>query len=359
MLITIYSFIFLVLVVDLSSLLITLYVNGVFKKKSGKSSTWQLMVPVILEWLITIGFYINFKIRKKKLKSKIQKLIEDRKKKIKCYSEERAKKIYKIFKLQGRHFKNTYFENLLITILLFFIPIIIKNIILRKAKYQIIFSVSATLFYGYDIILGIIKFIIKIKRQKAYNKDLYSNKNKNKYNSVSVLENNNNNNNNAQENNISLEDIDININDNIIFEKNIKMKSKLGENFLSISFLLVKCFMEILFIIYFTRIGEKLDNGMNSTTWVVLFIPCYIVFFPLLLFCIFHCLSLYSTFKEKIWLPIITIVPCLLVFVGNCVIIPLKLDNKISFDEKFVTIFFVIGTGFLFFHLYVLNKHKK
>ena len=357
-LILIYIFIFIVLVVDLSSLLITLSSNSEYKKKAVKSSSWQIIFPLIVEWIITIGFYINFKIRKKKMKSKVQKLMGDRKKDIKCYNEERATKISKTLKLQGRHFKNTYFENLLITILLFFLPIIIKNIILRKAQYQVIFAVSASLFYGYDIILGIIKLIIKLRRQQKYNKDLCSEQNKDKYNSISVLDNNNNKG-NIEENNLSLEDIDININDNIIFEKNNKMKSKLGECFMNISFLFAKCFMEILFIIYFIRIGEKLDNKMNSTTWVILFIPIYIIFFPLLLFCIFHYLSLYATFKEKIWLPIITIFPCLFVFIANFVIIPLKLDNKINFNEIFITIFFVIGTGFLCAHLIILNKYKK
>ena len=64
--------------------------------------------------------------RKKRLKSKVNKLIEERKKMIQCYNNERRRKILKIFKLQGRHFKNSYFENLLITILLFLFPIIIN-----------------------------------------------------------------------------------------------------------------------------------------------------------------------------------------------------------------------------------------
>ena len=137
------------------------------------------------------------------------------------------------------------------------------------------------------------------------------------------------------------------------------MKSLLSENYLNISFLVAKCFMSILFIIYFTRIGETLDDKTSSTTWVILFIPCYISFLPVLLFCIFHSLALYSSFKERIWIPIITIFPCLFVFIGNCVIIPLKLDNKINFHEALITVFFAIGTIFLLIHLYILYKHKK
>ena len=237
-------------------------------------------------------------------------------------------------------------------------PIIIKNVIFRKIGLKAIFSESSTLFYGYDIILYLIKLIIKIRKQRIYSKDLYTKKELNNYSSLDIIDNYNNQE-NKQDNNVSLEDIDITINDNIIYERNIKMKSLLNENYLNISFLVAKCFMSILFIIYFTRIGEKLDDKTSSTTWVILFIPCYISFLPVLLFCIFHSLALYSIFKEKIWIPILTIFPCLFAFIGNCVIIPLKLDNKINFHETLITVCFAIGTIFLLIHLYILYKYKK
>ena len=214
-------------------------------------------------------------------------------------------------------------------------------------------------FYGYDIIFVIINIIIKTRKRRLYNHELMSNNIKNSYNSICIGDLNSNQENNEQDNNVSLEDIDINVNDNAIYERNSKMTSIIGENYLNISFLVVKSFMGILFIIYFTRIGEKLDDKTSSTTWVILFIPCYILFLPVILFCIFHCLSLYSNFKNKIWIPIITIFPCIFTFVANSVIIPLKLDNKITFHEAFITVFFAMGTVFLLIHLYVINKYKK
>ena len=359
LLVTIYSFIFIFLIVDLISLLISLSANGVFKQKFEDSSYWELMLPIIIEWFITFGFFINFKIRKRKLNSKVKQLIEERKKNFKCYNNERMEKILEILKLQGRHFKNTYFEQLLITILLVFIPILIKSFIFRKIAFKVIFSVSATLFYGYDIIFELIKIIIKMRKQSIYNKELKNKKKENCYNSINNMESSNSQENNVQDNNITLEDIDININDNYIYERNNKMKSIISENYLNISFLVMKSFMGILFILYFTRIGEKLDDKASSTTWIILFIPCYISFFPILLFCIFHSLSLYTIFKGKIWIPIITLFPSYFVFVANCVIIPLKLDNKINFREYYITIFFIIGTIFLIIHLTILNKYKK
>lgn len=356
--IIIYSFTFLVLVIDLTSLLLTLKDNDIFQKsKSGKS--WILVLPTIIEWLITIGFFINFRIRKKKLKSKIKKIINEKKREIKCYNNEREKIILKILKLQGRHFKNSYYENLLITILLFLFPIIIKIIIFTNVGFKPIFSVSASLFYGYNIIYELIFLIIKTKKRKNYNKELLSKKINNSYKSIDIVENITNQDNNDQDNNVSLGDIDIHINNNTIYERNNKIKSKISENYLSISYLVVKSLFGIFLIIYFTSIGEKLDDKTSSRTWMILFIPYYICFLPALLFCILHILSLCTVFKRKIWIPIITIIPCLLVFFINGIIIPLKLENKISLHESFITIFFIIGTIFLLIHLIVLNKYKN
>ena len=280
---------------------------------------------------------------------------------IKCYNNERKQKILKILKWQGKHFKNSYFENLLITILLFLFPIIIKNVIFKSFSFKEILCASSCLFYGYTILYEFIYFIIKTKKRREYNKKLLSNKN-NLYKSIDAADNiyNQENEKNEQDNNnVSLDDINININDNAIFERNIKMRPKIGNNYLNISFLVVKLLFGIFFVIYFTSIGEKLDDKTSSRTWTILFIPFYICFLPVLLFCILHCLSLYSIFKEKIWIPILTIFPCIFVFVANCVIIPLKLDNKITFHEAFITVFFIIGTLFLFIHLMILNKYKN
>ena len=339
-----------------------------FKKYNNENenknkNSWILSLPAIIEWIITLGFFINFKMRKKRLKSKVNKLIEERKKMIQCYNNERKQKILKIFKLQGKHFKNSYFENLLITILLFLFPIIIKNVIFKSLSFKEILCVSACLFYGYTIIYELIYLIIKTKKRREYNSKLLSNKN-NLYKSIDVVENiyNQENDKNEQDNNnVSLADIDININtnENALYERNIKLKSIIGNNYLNISFLVVKLLFGIFFIIYFTSIGEKLDDKTSSRTWTILFIPFYICFLPVLLFCILHCLSLYPTFKDKIYIPILTLFPCFFVFVANCVIIPLKLDNKITFHESFITVFFIIGTIFLFIHLMILNKYKN
>ena len=313
----------------------------------------------MIEWFITLGFFINFRYRAKKLKSKINEIIADRKKKLKYYREENTNIILKSLKFQGRHFKNTKFKNLLKSILLFLLPIILRKAVFRNAGFKEIFTVSASLFYGYNILIDSIHFGIKKRKQCLYNKKLSLEQLNNPYKSINANDSNSNFHENIEQDNndrICLDDIDLNLNSNEIFERNIKLKSNLGENYLDISFLLVKCVVGILFIMYFSTIGEKLDDNKGSCTWIILFIPFYIFCFISLFFCILHCLSLYSIFKEKIWKPVLTLLPCIITVISNCVIIPLKLENRIALHSAFITVFFTAGTIFFLLHLLVLNK---
>ena len=273
---------------------------------------------------------------------------------LKYYTEENSNFILKSFKFQGRHFKNTKFKNLLKSILLCLLPIILRTAVFRNAGYKEIFTVSASLFYGYIIISESIHFGVKKRKQCLYNKKLSNEILNNSYKSINA----NDSNFNFQDNNdrICLDDIDINLNSNEIFERNAKLKSNLGENYLDISFFVVKCLVGILFIMYFSTIGEKLDDNKGSCTWIILFIPFYIFCFISLFFCILHCLSLYSIFKDKIWKPVLTILPCIITFISNCVIIPLKLENRITLHSAFITVLFTAGTIFFLLHLLVLNK---
>ena len=320
------------------------------------------MLPIFTEWLITLGFFIYLKKRKSNMKEKIKKLILDRKNMIKCFTKERANKFMKTLKLHEINFSHSYFENFLFYILLYIFPILLKFLLFKNLGFKIIFCVTAVLYYGYDIILEVIKFFCKIRQRRKYNKELL-NEHKDKYKSIKVVVDNQNNQINLNDdNNVSVGEIDININnmnENDIYQRNKTMVSKWGEKSFDISFIVVKVILEILFIIYLTRIGEKFDDPNFACSWTILFIPFYLCLLPVLLFCILHCLSLYRIFKEKIWIPILTVTPCLLSFVVNCVIIPLKLDKKISLHQSFIPIIFVIGTIFLIIHFLILRKYKK
>lgn len=341
-------------------MLINLSSAGIFKTKIKSLNSWIIVLPLLVEWFITLGFFISFKIRLKKLKAKIKELIKEKKKYFKSFNEENSDKLFKSLKLQGRHFKNSKFKNLLKSILLFLFPIIIRTAIFKDIGYKEIFAVSASLFYGYNFLFDLIRYIIKRKKQCKYRDKLVLENLNNSYKELEGNDNNHSNMNdpNEQDNNhnISLDDIEINLNDNAIYERNNKMKSKLGEQYLNISFIVVKGILGILFIIYFSTIGEKLDGKKNSCTWIVLFIPFYICILPALLFCILHILSLYTIFKGNIWKVIVTIIPCFSAFLANCVIIPLKLENRINLNSSIITGIFIFGTIFLLLHLLVLNK---
>ena len=262
------------------------------------------MLPLLAEWAITLGFYIHLKKRKYNIKKKIKKLINDKKNSIKLFSKERAKQFRKTLKLQEKNYNNNYFEKFLFNVMLYIFPILLKLIVFKNLGFKIIFCLVAVIFYGYDILSEIFKFFCKIKKQRKYNKELLNDiKNKNKYQSLEVVADIHNNSTNINEdNNVSLREIEIVnncIDENTIYERNKKMKSKFGEISFHIAFLLVKVVLEILFIIYVTRIGEKFDDMNASCSWTILFIPFYLCSLPVLLFCILHCLSLYKIFKKK------------------------------------------------------------
>ena len=320
------------------------------------------MLPLLTMWSITLGFYIHLKKRKTTIKNKIKNLILEKKGSIKCYTKGRAEQFRNTLKLQEKNFSHSYFENFLFSVMLYLFPILLKLIFFKNLSFKVIFCITAVLYYGYDIIYEIIKFFYVLNQRRKYNKE-FLNDGKNSYKSINIIIDNMNNSMNINEdNNVIIGEKEINVNmmnENAIYERNKKLKSKLSGTFLNICFLFVKIILEILFIIYLTRIGEKFDDPNSSCSWSILFIPVYLCSLPVFLFCILHCLSLYRIFKGKVWLPILTVIPCLLTFIINSAMIPLKLDKKISVHQSIIPILFTIGTIFLIIHLIILKNFKK
>ena len=365
-----YSLTFIIILVDLISYLLGFNVGGIsliqekenIEDENDNTNSWILMLPLLTMWAITLGFYIYLKKRKNTIKKKIKNFILEKKSSIKCYTKERAAQFRNTLKLQEKNFSHTYFENFLFSVLLYLFPILLKLIFFKTLGFKVIFCITAVLYYGYDILFEIIKFFYNLKQKRKYNKE-FLNDGRNSYKSINIIVDNMNNTMNLNEdNNVIIGEKEININnmnENDIYERNKKMKSKLGGTFLNISFVFVKIVLEILFIIYLTRIGEKFDDPNSSCSWTILFIPFYLCSIPVILFCILHCCSLYRIFKGKVWLPVLTVIPCLLTFIINCIMIPLKLDKKISLHQSFIPILFTIGTIFLIIHLIILRKHKN
>ena len=133
-----------------------------------------------------------------------------------------------------------------------------------------------------------------------------------------------------------------------------KYKSNCSDNTLNIAFLLGRIFLGVLFILYFEQIGEKLDNPKNGGSWITLFIPIYILLIPVIGFMILHIVSLYTIFKKKYWLVIITFIPCAFALITNSILLPLSLEKKFQ-AIYLIPLFFFIGTLFLGIHLKVVS----
>ena len=77
-------------------------VKEILDDEKKESNSWILMLPLLTEWLITLGFYIHLKRRKKTVKEKMKKLILEQKSNIKGYTKDRASQLRKTLKLMEK-----------------------------------------------------------------------------------------------------------------------------------------------------------------------------------------------------------------------------------------------------------------
>ena len=336
----VYIFTFLVFV-DIESLLIVIRISNLYKTNSeNNKKRIKTLIPLVLEWFVTLGFLICFKIREKIFNISIHSLVKEKQKKIKIYNGQSIKNFIKNLKLQIGQMKNKKFEKITTSILLIFCPFLLKATLLKSIGFKGTFTLSASFFYFYILMTSIIEFVIKYYKRFHLKKIL---------NSIPPIENNKNKPSNEILKNNEIE----------LCEKNDESRSRISETFLNITFILGKLLIGALFVIYFFNIGEKLDNKVNSCSWIILFIPCYICILPIFLYYILHIFSLYSVFGSRIIIPIFTLFPTVFGFSINFIILPLRLENRISINPYIIPVFFMIATLFLGIHLIILKKYKK
>ena len=326
-----YIFSFFIIGVDCSSFFISMNENKVFGKS--KKQIWILLIPGLIEWIITLLSLIYYKYKLRVIKKQVMEIIEGCKSNMICANDDNIKSLFKKLSLRTKYYKNDIFEKCLILIIVFFIPIILKIIVFPKYKYKKFFSICSLIIFGIIFFSSLIQLIII--KLKSY---CQMKKNNLKY----FLEK-------------------YPLKEKIIGIKNYTKKNKtcISEIFMNITFFIVKGFLFFLFIIYFSQIGDKLDDPINGSSWIYLFIPMYICFIPLLLYSILHCISLYKIFKGKIWIIIITIIPCNFSFIINSVLIPMILDNRISITYYSIPIIFSIGTLFFGIHIKIVNSKLR
>ena len=341
MIMTVYTFTFLIFI-DIESLLLVIYIFNFKTTDSNNNQKWiKILIPLILEWFVTLGFLLCFKIRERRFNKSIISLVKKKQKKIKIYNEQNIRNFIKNLKLQIGQMKNKKFEKITTSILLIFCPFLLKILLFQKMGYKGTFTLSSALFYCYILMSSIIKIVVKCYKRFQLKKML---------DSIPPIRNINNNTQSSET---------LNNNEIELCEKNVELRNPFSETVLNITFFIGKVLLGILFIAYFLNIGEKLDNEIGSCSWIVLFIPCYICILPILLYYVLHILSLYSVFGSYIIIPILTLFPTVFGFAINFVILPLKLENRTSVNPYIIPAFFIIATIFLGVHLLVLRKFKK
>ena len=261
------------------------------------------------------------------------KIINRSKSNMKCGNDYNIKQLSKKLYLRTKYHIHNSFEKCLLLFIIFFIPIFLKVVLFKKYKYKSIFFIFSLIIFGIKFLKDLIQLII-IK---------YESYNQMKNNNIKYLENKYPLNNKIKE-----------------ISKTIKTNSSIiSEIFMNISSFIITIFIESLFLLYISQIGDKLDDPIKGTSWLILFIPIFILFIPILVCLILHCISLYKFFKKKIWFGIFTILPFFFSFLINIVLIPMILDNRIDFTPYTIPIIFSIGILFFGLHIKIVNGEFK
>ena len=332
-LIILYIFSFLIIGIDLTSLLFAITKKKYFDPKKIDEKNWTVITPFLVEWFITILFLIYYKYKLRIIKKQVVKIIDGCKTNMKCASEYNIQNLLKKLNLIIKYYKNDIFEKYLQLIIIFYIPVAIKIIVFEKSQFKRIFTIYSSIFFLIMILKSLFKCII-IKIKSHYQ---MRNNNLKYYNEQYPL-------------NTKILDIS---------KYSRQNKSFISEIFMIITSFLIKGFLYILCILYFSQIGDKLDDPINGCSWVILFIPIFILFVPIIVYSILHCISLSKIFLGKIWIVIITCIPCILSFQINSILIPMILDNRISINYYYIPFLNIFGTIMFGIHIKIVNNKLK
>ena len=330
--IILYSFSFLIIGIDLTSLFIAIKQHSIFDKLK-KKYNYIIFIPIFIEWIISILFLIYYKFKLRIIKNQVMKIINACKPNMKCGNEYNINNLSKKLKLRTKYFIHNIFENILLLLIIIFIPIFLKIVLFKKYKYK-------SIFFIFSLIMFVIKFLKDLIQLIIIKYESYKQM---KNNNLKYFENKYPLNNQIKE-----------------ISNTIKTNSSIiSEIFMNISSFIIKIFIESLCLIYVSQIGDKLDDPIKGTSWLILFIPIFILFIPILVCLILHCISLYIILKRKIWIGIVTILPFFFSFLINTFLIPMILDNRIYFTPYTIPIIFSIGILFFGIHIKIVNGELK
>lgn len=325
-LIIFYFFSFLIIGIDLTLFFFAMKFERDLKIRKNKIEI-LISIPLMIIWILSIVILIILSYKENEIKKNVKELIKTYKNKLKCANDNNIEILSKKLRVRTQYYGHYNFKICLQGFILSFIPFVLKIFIFKNSKYKVILCISSILLIGIMFITSLIKLIL-IKIKNHYQ---------------------------GKRNNINYYEEKYPNNENLgLIKKNINnYRSYYSENIMNFSFFFTKLFIGILFVLYFTQIGDKLDNPIKGCSWLILFIPIYILFAPLLAFVIIHCISFLKFFKYKIIL-ILTIFPSFFGLMANGILLPMILENRISISFYYIPLIFLISIIFFGIHLIII-----
>jgi len=227
--------------------------------------------------------------------------------------------------LRSKNEDHKFFEKIIQTFILFYSPMILKNIMQENITNQFILILSALLVIVWEYITSLLNFFKSNIEKKAETLTRYREISTKKISlNFKVTE---------LANEIEIQNM------NKIF-----LDSELGLN--SIYFIF-KLGIYVIIFFYFENLGAKFDNK-SYISWIILFIPLYLAEVPIIVYCILHFFALKNNKCSKI----IKAFSLLCVFSGffiNSIIIPLKGEGY-DINEMYIPILFGFSTVSIFIH---------
>ena len=323
-LVAFFYFSFVVLVIDLFTLLIILI-------KDSKHLNSYCQIPFIILWLICITSGIIYLMVNNRLIKKINKLIDSI---ITDATQSQNEQLAQKLKYRINNQQPIAFKLISISYILFYIPIIIKFLIknFKKWSYQ----------YAFSFVMSIIFIIYFFKQFYFFIKEKYNNRITKNFLYQKIYNNG----------------------DSLYYQNKIKnyisksKKSYCGEIVMTISLYTTKIIIFLIFSLYFSALGKKLDDLESKTPYRLIFIPFYIITIIIIIWGILYIYSI-KKFELK-YKPILYINICILVLcsIFDSVIVTLMLDQIIKINAIFPACNNILISISIFLHYFLVKNQK-
>ena len=323
-LVAFFYFSFVVLVIDVFTLLIILI-------KDSKQLNSYCQIPFAILWLICIISGIIYLVINNRLIKKINKLIDSI---ITDATQSQNERLAQKLKYRINNQQPIAFKLISISYILFYIPIIIKFLIknFKKWSYQ----------YAFSFVMSIIFIIYFFKQFYFFIQEKYNNRITKNFLYEKIYNNG----------------------DSLYYQNKIKnyisksKKSYCGEITMTISLYTTKIIIFLIISLYFSALGKKLDDLESKTPYRFIFIPFYLTTIIIIIWGILYIYSI-KKFELK-YKPILYINICILVLcsIFDSVFVPLMLDKVIKISALFPACNNILISISIFLHYFLVKNQK-